>query len=391
MAAPAAFENNQDLPADNAARLAIYDALSLDPGHIGGISSEDLFDQVIGRLRVLVPRELHLHGEPYYVDEKIHACIRAGIIASSSSNGRWLLALTGRPPKVRYPGGEIREYTPGLEFARERLDRDNSRLRDAKFDVRMFVPSLANDPDGEQFQALLASIREHGFLKQFAVLRHADDIVLDGHARIRAAETLGLPVVYYRYSSPEEKKAARLRDTPLSRILLALDANAGRLAGEVPQAVHERVARVTGRSWDETAADLELTADWRRSTAGEYSPLFQVKKLVLRPGDDAKVQVTPDDKVMLRSLVEAAGLSNYKISILRDHVPFERARSAHSPGRKAVFARADDLIAGIAAMQNERRTGKLKLDPEWSQIHDWLLRTFPPRSAGGETAGVATG
>jgi hypothetical protein len=104
-----------------------------------------------------------------------------------------------------------------------------------------------------------------------------------------------------------------------------------------------------------------------------------VKRVAYRPGDEAKIQVTSDDKVMLRSLIEAAGLSNYKIDMLRDHVPFERARSVHSAGRKALFARAEDLIAGVATMQTERRAAKLKLDPEWDQIREWLVATFQSR------------
>ena len=54
----------------------------------------------------------------------------------------------------------------------------------------------------------------------------------------------------------------------------------------------------------------------------------------------------------------------------------ERARSGQTAGRKAVFARAEDLISGIATMQLERAARKLKVDPEWDQIRDWLLATF---------------
>src|SRR2546429_4032405 len=65
----------QDLPADNAARIAIYDVLAAAYGETKAISSDELFDGVIGRLRVLVPRELHLTGERAYVDEKVEACV----------------------------------------------------------------------------------------------------------------------------------------------------------------------------------------------------------------------------------------------------------------------------------------------------------------------------
>jgi hypothetical protein len=82
---------------------------------------------------------------------------------------------------------------------------------------------------------------------------------------------------------------------------------------------------------------------------------------------------------MVRSLVEASGLSNYKIQTeLSDHVVFEDARSAYSGGRKAHFARAEDLIAGITAMKEERQAARRKLDPEWERIRDWLVRSFGP-------------
>jgi hypothetical protein len=242
--------------------------------------------------------------------------------------------------------------------------------------VRKFVPSAADDPDGTYFQALLGSMREHGFLKQFPIARYEDDVVVDGRARLRAAAILGIEVEYLKFGSDRDRTAARRRDTPLNRVRVALDCNASRLSAQVSEAVHENVAAVTRRTWDETAADMRLTEEWRRSVPAEYSPRFDVKKLPYRDQDEAKVQVTADEKVMLRSLLEAAGLSNYKIQDLREYVPFERARSAHSAGRKAVFARADDLVRGIGAMQAERRAAKRKLDPEWEQIRGWLIANF---------------
>lgn len=375
-------EKTRDLPPDNASRLAVYDVLHerTSANGVPAVTDEELFQRVIGRLRVLVPRELHLVGERAYVEEKVNACVAAGILFASSDNGRKLLTLTGRPPLVRYPDGDVRDYSPGLELARERLDGDNARLRTAGFDVRRFVPSTADDPNGSEFQRLLASMREHGFMKQFPILRYEDDVVLDGRARLRAAAMLHMDVEYVKYGSDRDRTAARRRDTPLNRVLLVVHSNASRLSREVLDAICEQVAAVTRRTWDQTAADLTLTEEWRRSVPAEYSPQFDVKKLPYREGDEAKIQVTPDDKVMLRSLIEAGGLSNYKIDILRDHVPFERARSAHSPGRKAVFARAEDLMTGIAAMQQERRAAKRKVDPEWGQIHEWLVSTFEPRT-----------
>ncbi len=82
---------------------------------------------------------------------------------------------------------------------------------------------------------------------------------------------------------------------------------------------------------------------------------------------------------MVRSLLEAGGLSHYNIQTqLSAYVPFEHARSKYSRGPKAVFARAEDLIAGISAMLQERQAAKRKVDPRWEHIRDWLVRTFEP-------------
>lgn len=371
-----------DLPPDNASRLAIFDAFHEGAGPTGPrpLTESELFDRVIGRLRVLVPRELHLAGEAAYVRSKLEACADAGLISIGSLGSDALLALTAKAPMIRYPDGVLREYTPGLEPARERLDGDNARLRAAEFDVRTLLPSCADDPHGPAFQGLLGSMREHGFLRQFWIAALTDDTIVDGRARKRAAEMLGLEVEYVQYRSERERTAARRRDTPLNRVMLGIQSNLHRLDQETIQAVHEAVAKVTKRLWAETEADLELTAAWRLAMPAEYSPYFEVTKRPFREGAEAKVQITPDDKVMVRSLIEAAGLSNYKLDLLKDYVPFERARSAHSAGRKAVFARATDLIAGITTMQQERRAAKRKTDPEWGEIRDWLIATFEPAS-----------
>jgi hypothetical protein len=370
-------DKDRDLPPDNASRLAIYDVLYQRASADGtaGVSEEELFERVIGRLRVLVPRELHLAGERDYVRDKVNACIEAELAAASSENGQRTLTLTGKAPLVRYPDGELRDYSPGLELARERLDGDNARLRTKGFDVRRFVPSIADDPGGTQFQLLLTSMREHGFMKQFPVLRYDDDIVVDGRARLQAAAMLGIKG---EYLNDRDSTAARRRDTPLNRVLVALHSNACRLSDEVVAGIHQEVAVVTRRGWEETAADLLLTEQWRRSLPAPYTPHFEVEKVPYRTDGEAKIQVTPDGKVMLRSLIEAGGLSNYKIDVLRDYVPFEMARSAYSGGRKAVFAGAEDLIRGIANMEEDRRATNRKVDPEWGEIREWLLRTFEP-------------
>ncbi|HET6505620.1 MAG TPA: hypothetical protein VFG42_02415 [Baekduia sp.] len=372
-----------DLPPDNASRLAIFDAF-YDVGSSStpqSLTENELFERVIGRLRVLVPRELHLAGEATYVHNKLEACAEAGLISMGSLDGDAILALTGQAPLIRYPDGELRDYTPGLELARERLDGDNARLRAAEFDVRALIPSSADEPNGPEFQALLASMREHGFLRQFWIAALADDVVIDGRARKRAAEMLGLEVEYVQYRSDRDRNAARRRDTPLNRVMLAIQSNLHRLDPETVQAVHEAVAKVTKRVWADTAADLELTAEWRLAVPAEYVPHFEARKVAFRPGAEPKIQVTPDDKVMVRSLLEVAGiLRSDRIKTLNEFVAFEKARSPYTGGKKADFARADDLIAGIAAMQEARRAAKRKIDPEWDDIREWLVASFDSRS-----------
>jgi hypothetical protein len=367
-----------DLPPDNAARLAIFDALSDPLSETPLVTPDELFERVIGRLRVLVPRELHIAGDRPYFDEKLQACIADGVIVEDQTSLQPALALAGTLPRIRYPDGQIRDYTPGLEPARERIERDNARLRDARFDVRLHLPSTADNPDGAAFHALLASMREHGFLKQFPIVRYNDDVVIDGRARVKAAAVLNLDVEYLKYGSgaDNDRTAARRRDTPLNRVMLAVQSNMFRLTEEQTGSVYTKVAGVTRRDWAETLADLELTSRWRRSMPPPYNPVFEVKRLPFRAGDAPRIQVTSDGKVMLRSLVEAAGLSNYKINLLEEYVPIEEARSAFSGGRKAKFARAGDLITGIAGMQEERRGSRLKVDPEWDLARAWLLDNF---------------
>jgi len=370
----AAASNVQDLPRDNAARLAIYDVFAehCNTAPARTITDDELFERVIGRLRVLVPRELHLAGDRAYVDEKVNICIEAGVIAASSDNGRRFLTLTGQRPLIRYPSGEVRQYPPGLELARERLERDNARLRAAQFNVRKIIPSIADRPKAAEFQALLASMREHGFLKQFPVVAYEDGTVVDGVARRQAAAILELDVEYLK-----DRATANRRDTPLNRVMVAVHSNTGRLAIEVIDSVYDSVAKVTRRSWDETAADLVLTAEWRRSVPAQYYPWFDVKKLPYRDGDDPQVQVTSDNKVMVRSLVQAGGLAAYNIDKqLSSFVALEKARSKYSTGQKAQFAPAEDLITGIEAMLQDRRAAGRTVDPRWDEMRDWLIRTF---------------
>lgn len=372
-----------DLPIDNASRLAIFDAMHDAAGEGGRLTltESELFERVIARLRVLVPRELHIAGDRTYLHNKLIACADAGLISMGSLEGEAILALTGKPPSIRYPDGELRDYPAGLVPALERLDGDNTRLRQGSFDVRTLVPTAADQPNGPQFQALLASMREHGFLKQWWIVAYHDGVVVDGRARKKAAEILGLRVEYVKYGSDRERTAARRRDTPLNRVLVALEGNRARLSSDMVDAVRDAVAGVTRRPWEQTVADLALTAQWRLSMPPAYQPRFEVRTLAFRSDAEPKIQVTADNKVQLRSLVEAGGLSNYKIKYLNDYVPMERALSG--AGQKAIFARVEDLISGIAAMQLDRRAAKLKVEPEWEHIREWLLATLSPDRSDG--------
>lgn len=362
-----------DLPQDNAVRVAIFDEMARAATEGRPVLAlGELHDRVIGRLRVLVPRELHNTGEGRYVQEKVEACIGADMLDRS---GDGMLALGGTPPPVRYPDDTVREYPPGLEPARERLDADNTKLREASFDVRRLVGSVADDPGSAAFRALVGSMREHGFLKQFAVLKHADGVVVDGRAREKAAAEADVEVEWLRFASPRDRVNAQRRDTPLQRVLLALDANAARLTDEERLRVHEAVAATTGRGWAEIAADLDLTQTWRRAVAPPYTPVFSVRLLPYRPGGEPRVHVTADGKVQARSLVQSAGLAGHWVDkTLKYYVAFEKAKSDQGGGREAMFAHKNDLIDGIERMLAERRQAKRKrrIEPEWDEMLAWL-------------------
>lgn len=372
-----------ELPPDNASRIAAFDAMyeigeSIGSSH-GPISTDQLFRRVIGRLRILVPRELHLTGERQYFDEKVQVCIDAGLVRRVGDG----LLLTGQKPLIRYPDGDVREYHAGLQPARERLEHDDAKLRRSNFDVRDFVPSIADSKDSEDLQALVDSMREHGYLKQFPIQRGADGEIVDGRARVAAAAIVDAPVPEIRDRLPQ-----RL-DTPLQRLLLVLAVNHSRMTDEDRERVRAIVSERTGRPWSEIESDLTTTRAWRRSTPRAYTPFFEVRKVRFRPGEQPNVQVTKDPrdpKVMLRSLLEAAGLSNYKTALLRGYVVEEEARTKFSANRKAIFVGIADAISGIERMQRDRRSRKLKLDPQWETIKRWLAEHNRPQPA---RAGIA--
>jgi hypothetical protein len=373
--------SSTDLPPDNATQLAIYDAMH-DGTTFDGVSltftEEQLFERVIPRLRMLVPRELHLAGEREYVADKVRVCTEAGLLISEhGENGLVVLKLSGALPQIRLPDGEIGDYSHDLEPARERIDRDNTALREKGFNVHDYIPTIADDPDGPEFRALLESMEEHGFLRQYWIVETSDGEVVDGRARKRAAEALDLKIPTVAYPPGREREAARRRDTPLNRVAITIDSNRARLAEGIIDLAHNEVSRVTGRPWDETAADLAITRTWRKIVPKDYVPMLDVDTLPFRLGEDPAVQVTPDGRVMLRSLIVASGLSSYKTKNLEKYVAMEMARTEFS-SRKALFAKAEDIVAGIAAMQQDQATRKnAKVEPQWDRISEWLQKNVP--------------
>src|SRR5436190_1423899 len=80
---------------DNRTRLAIFDALhTARKDGRSELTVEELYERVIPRLRVLVPRELHLAGESAYLEDKIKVCLDAQLLVTAGDDGK-LLALSG--------------------------------------------------------------------------------------------------------------------------------------------------------------------------------------------------------------------------------------------------------------------------------------------------------
>jgi hypothetical protein len=372
-----------ELEPDNATRLAIFDGMS-DAAEEGqsGLTVDEIYERVIGRLRVLVPRELHiaaeqlthlprgearrLAGERAYLVEKLAVCVAAGLL-TSDDDARF--ALTADPQAwVQYPDGSIRRYTAGLFPARERLEAANATLR--KFDIGKHVPHN-DDPTSPEFRALVCSMEEHEFLKQYAIFRFPDGTYVDGYARVSAAAEAGVDVKWLeleKLGDPEATRARR-RDTPLNRILLALDANATRLTEEQRETILAAVANKAGRSWEQIASDLDSTREWRQTPSRSYTPVFEAKKLPFEPNGVPQILVTPDHKIGVRTLLVASSLSPHDARVLEGYVASpERAKVDSS--KPQIFARADDLIAGIEDMLADPKRRK---DPAaWERVLTWL-------------------
>jgi hypothetical protein len=362
-----------ELSPDNASRLAIFDALAGAPrGQRGdGLTAAELLERIIGRLRVLVPQELHVMGEQEYVNAKIGACLSSGIL-QRSPNDTDRYVLGHQEPEVRYPDGSVRTYLPGLESARERLEADESRLRKAGFNVRHIIKPASARRKSESFRQLVASMHEHGFMDQFPLTVSATAGVIDGLARQAAAAEAGVELKkHHRHELPKR------RDTLLHHAILVLDANAERLTEEEIDDVHMAIADQTRRPWIDIDSDLDLTREWRRTEPRKYVAVFEVDLVPFKPDGEAVVQVTTDQtRVMLRPLMEEAGVAVYNHKDLAPFVAFEEARTRHS-GRRANFVRIADAIVGIGKMQRDRRRKNLKVDAGWDQIQTWLADSFP--------------
>jgi hypothetical protein len=359
----------EDLPSDNTARIVLFDAMAdaiASSRNFDGMSHADLFERVIPRLRVVVPRELHIQGEFAYVDAKIVACLEADVLRQHLSRPD-LLLLGPTVPKVSYPDGIVHDYTAGLEAARERLEADESRLRRGGFDVRRFVQSPADIKESGRYLNLKASIAEHGFLDSSPIVVSASDAVVDGLARLAAAEEAG--VVLKKHN--RVRLPAR-RDTPLHHALLVLHLNADRLNEEDVVKVHDAIANRAGRPWLNIQEDLERTREWRRAEPKEYDAKLDVRLVHFSNHDEPKVQMTLDGtRIMLRSVMREAGIPEYRRDDLLAHMPWEEARTQHS-GRRAIFVGVDDAIRGIERMQRDRKRRRLKVDTAWDKIQRWL-------------------
>ena len=330
-----------------------------------GLSEAELFELVIPRLRVLVPREVHIQGERQYVAAKIVACLEAKILQLHPRRDGRILILGPQVPRVRYPDGTIRDYTPGLEAARERLESDENGLQD-NFDVRRVLGTTARLKSTTRYKNLIESMREHGFLEYFPIVESRSGVVLDGAVRKAAAEELGIPL--------QRRTLPPRRDTPLQQALLVIDLNGGRLSEEEVAKIREAIASRCGREWSAIADDLALTRDWRGMEPKNYSAKLDVK-LVTYPGrPEAKVQITTDGtRVMLRSAMREAGLPEYARTNLLPYVAWEEARTQFS-GRKAIFVAIENAVSGIAEMQADRRSRNQLIDNAWDDLGEWLSK-----------------
>ncbi len=362
-----------ELEPDNSARLVIFDAMcdARDEGTVE-VTFDELFERVIARLKKLVPRELHNMGDRGYVEEKVAICVEAGVLVLAGED-RYTLA--DEPQAwIRYPDDSIRRYAHGLIAARERLDKINTILRDRRFDITKHLPH--HKPSSPEFRALVRSMGEHGFLKQFAIYRFADGTYVDGVARIAAAAEAGLAekTLELRQQDPETTRMRR-RDTPLHRVLLAVDANAVRLTDGERRHALDAAAAAAGSSWEEIEKDLTITRDWRGATARSYTPLFEVTEIPFGGDGSPTVLATPNHKIHVTSLLRASGLAKHKFEKeLQAYVPGAEKGRAKGGGASAWFAGATDMVDGLEDMLSERSEKRRTISAEWEVCLAWLRR-----------------
>lgn len=79
-------------------------------------------------------------------------------------------------------------------------------------EYKKLVPELSND----QYQSLKASIREHGFYREYPILLNDKGEVVDGHHRLRACLELGIDP-YTVYKSFESKLHEKLFVSQINR------------------------------------------------------------------------------------------------------------------------------------------------------------------------------
>jgi hypothetical protein len=360
-----------ELAPDNSTRLVIFDALcdARDEG-TAELTFEELFERVIGRLAHMVQRELHIMGERAYVEEKVASCVEAGLLTVAADDR---YALADDPQAwIRYPDNSIRRYPHGLTAARERLDKTNTALRERRFDITEHLPH--HKSSSREFEALVHSMQEHGFFKHAAIYRYADGTYVDGIARIAAAKRAGVEPKYLelRKQDPETTRLRR-RDTPLERVLLAVNGNATRLTDEERRDALDKAALASGRTWEEIERDLVMTRDWRSVTARSYTSVFEVTQVPFDRDGTRTIPVSDEHKVHVPTLIWASGLKKWKWEKeLEVYVPTAESARYKGGGPAATFAPATDMLRGIEQMLEDRRQQKRKISPEWEVCADWL-------------------
>jgi hypothetical protein len=343
------------------------------------LSEEALFDRVVGRLRMLVPRELHNAGELSYFNEKLVVCVAAGLLERIRPSN--LIATGQMLPAIRYPDGVVRPYTLGLEDAKDRISADDGKLRNLNFDVMRLIPTVAARAKSEDFHALVESMKLHGYVKSLVITEGADGTVIDGRARAAAAA-----VAEVKPSTNKQFRLPTRLDTPLQRLTLALDLNRHRINSEQRQDILERVAAKLGRPWSRVEHDLQLTCEWRLVTPVEYDADFRVVERPFRPDGATQVVVSSDStQIGLRSALLAAGLKSYDDRKIKRLTHTKMRKTDLTGTRPALFADVAGTISAIELIQEDIQSRGRTANQAWQQLREWLA------VLGGEPAPEANG